>query len=92
MYRRCVHKLILSVDATLARILESITKGKSYTILFFASPQEPLYEPDFAEPLHIVVKRDENTAGLRQAKNETEIDRRPLFEKYQFFTPGMSIS
>lgn len=44
------------------------------------------YEAEFQEPLHNENKRQTGVVG--RAANSTRYDRRPLFEKYQFFTPG----
>ncbi|KOS17892.1 Protein big1 [Escovopsis weberi] len=75
-------------DAILARRLETATDGDSFTVLFLSSPNEPVYEADFAEPLQTELKRRQE-APVRQQKNKTEWDDLPLFEKYQFFTPGI---
>lgn len=61
----------------------------------FSDPNEfKAYEPEFVEPVHMDLKRQAGeqemlAAGLRRmAKgNSTNL---PLFEKYQFFTPGRS--
>lgn len=75
-------------DASLASQLDAVTAGDSYTILFYATPREPLYESHFIEPVHMDMKRDMGSAPLRRQDNETEFNKLPLFEKYQFFTPG----
>jgi len=41
------------------------------------------YKPLFIEPLHMELKRFDD-----KPHNDTEKDTRPLFQKYQFFTPG----
>ena len=38
--------------------------------------------------MHIDLKRDEHAIPVRRAKNNSDFDKLPLFEKYQFFTPG----
>lgn len=77
-----------SVDEKLAKTISTLSTRNSYTILFHATPQEPLYNSEFIEPLHTHMKRsDGNTLASKRA-NETQRDTRPLFEKYQFFTPG----
>ncbi|CCE30004.1 hypothetical protein E4U22_004865 [Claviceps purpurea] len=75
-------------DASIALDL-GMASSDSYTILFYATPREPLYDSEFIEPLHMDVRRDINNAPLLHRANETERDTRPLFEKYQFFTPGI---
>lgn len=77
-----------NTDVSLTAQLEAITSGDSYTILFYATPREPLYEPDFIEPVHMDMKRDSDNTPLPHKSNGTEFDKLPLFEKYQFFTPG----
>ncbi|KAF4989191.1 hypothetical protein FGRMN_9292 [Fusarium graminum] len=75
----------------------------SYTVLFVGTPsakaksasssrkasasEKTIYESEFIEPMHMDMKRDVSD-GLSQAKNSTR-DTRSLFEKYQFFTPGI---
>ncbi|KAM0345150.1 hypothetical protein ACHAPU_006785 [Fusarium lateritium] len=75
----------------------------SYTVLFVGTPpaqaksassskkasasEKTIYEPEFIESMHMDMKRDVSD-GLNQAKNSTR-DTRSLFEKYQFFTPGI---
>jgi hypothetical protein len=48
-----------------------------------------LYEPAFEEPVHMELKRQLVARIPPQTKSN---DTRPLFEKYQFFTPGMLLS
>ncbi|KAF5671532.1 ER BIG1 [Fusarium heterosporum] len=75
----------------------------SYTVLFVGTPsaqaksassskkasasEKTIYESEFIEPMHMDTKRDVSD-DLSQAKNSTR-DTRSLFEKYQFFTPGI---
>ncbi|KHN95404.1 uncharacterized protein MAM_06681 [Metarhizium album ARSEF 1941] len=79
---------LASNDASLAPELEAITSSDSYTILLYATPREPLYESEFIEPLHMGMKRDTRDVHLQQ-NNDTEFNKLPLFQKYQFFTPGI---
>jgi hypothetical protein len=60
-------------------------------VIYLSSPTEPTYEADFMEPLHLDLKREARTLNVRKAKNETDFDKLPLFQKYQFFTPGTSL-
>ncbi|KFY15470.1 hypothetical protein V492_01968 [Pseudogymnoascus sp. VKM F-4246] len=77
-------------------------KGRSYAVLFATTPANskapasvvqhsasdvPNYESEFQEPLHAEIKR--HTSVMRRAEDPKPVDRRPLFEKYQFFTPGI---
>ncbi|KAL3957901.1 hypothetical protein ACCO45_008479 [Purpureocillium lilacinum] len=76
-------------DAVLANNIDSVTKSGSYTILFYSTPSEPAYEPEFVDSLHMDLKRDMEGTPRAGNKNSTQRDTRPLFEKYQFFTPGI---
>ncbi|GKU04877.1 hypothetical protein FLAG1_07567 [Fusarium langsethiae] len=74
----------------------------SYTVLFVGTPstqaktvsaskkvsgsEKTIYESEFIEPLHMDLKRDVSEGS--NAGNATR-DTRGLFEKYQFFTPGI---
>lgn len=52
-------------------------------------------EPPFQESMHTDLKRDvqQGTRRRRQAKNADNFqDGLPLFEKYQFLSPGMCIA
>lgn len=78
----------------------SSSKAK-YTIIFIGAPasqDEPEHdetrlamelEHEFADMGHIDLRRD---LGAREStgedKDQGHIDDRPLFEKYQYFTPG----
>ncbi|KAI9158785.1 hypothetical protein HJFPF1_06783 [Paramyrothecium foliicola] len=76
-------------DDTLGRELDTVTASESYTILFVSTPAEPVYEAEFDEPLRMDLKRHVQQSVVRRAGNETEWAKLPLFEKYQFFTPGI---
>ncbi|RGP60706.1 er big1 [Fusarium longipes] len=72
----------------------------SYTVLFVGTPstraktastskkvsEKTIYESEFVEPLRMDLKRDVSEGS--KAGNATR-DTRGLFEKYQFFTPGI---
>ncbi|KAL6819328.1 BIG/ATPase V1 complex, subunit S1 [Trichoderma sp. SZMC 28015] len=76
-------------DDKLAQGLEKATEGDSYTFLFFSTPGEPIYEPEFEEALRTELKRNVQSDEPSKGGNNTEWDKLPLFEKYQFFTPGI---
>jgi len=66
----------------------------SYTFILLSTPatsfvdseEVSVYEPSFNEPLHMDLKRN---IYIRDDNNSNKtVDMRPLFEKYQFFTPG----
>ncbi|KAL5349968.1 hypothetical protein ACLOAV_005004 [Pseudogymnoascus australis] len=86
-------------DVILQELLAQF-KGRSYAVLFATTPVNskapvpvvqdnvsdvPDYESEFQEPLHSEIKRQ----TVRRADGGSKVDRRPLFEKYQFFTPGI---
>lgn len=80
-------------------LLKDLSNGVKYTVIFTTTKVEkfatellsaPEYEPEFAVGgvLKMDLKRD-----LRvRADNGTRPDLRPLFEQYQFLTPGMYFS
>lgn len=72
--------------------LASVGDSESYTIIYFSNGKEPTYETEYSEDMWTDLKRDMNgTPERRQTdKDSDEWNRLPLFEKYQFFTPGMS--
>ncbi|CAM1508501.1 Fc.00g053490.m01.CDS01 [Cosmosporella sp. VM-42] len=76
-------------NAILGQNLEAILSSDSYTFLFIGTPGEPIYEPEFDEPLRMDLKRHTQGKPILRRANETVRDTRPLFEKYQFFTPGI---
>ncbi|KAH6626455.1 BIG/ATPase V1 complex, subunit S1 [Chaetomium sp. MPI-SDFR-AT-0129] len=80
-------------DYNLGRLLD-VLDDDDYTILVFSDPNEfKAYEPEFGAPVHMDLKRrssDAPRAARRQADDAR--DNRPLFEKYQFFTPGIFMS
>jgi len=90
-------------DDILAQSLEKTAADNSYTFIFFSTPGEPTYEAHFEEPVRMELKRHVQSTQLRQRENnnnnnnnnnnknnnKTDWDKLPLFEKYQFFTPGI---
>jgi hypothetical protein len=61
--------------------------------MVFSDPNEfKAYEPEFSQPVHMDMKRSmeevEETELFARKKSNATVDHRPLFEKYQFFTPG----
>jgi len=77
----------------LQSLMLSLATNK-YTIMYTTTPafdqlahSGPTYEPVFQEPLHMEIKRqfEYRTTG----ENSTAPPNAPLFEKYQFFTPGL---
>jgi len=88
-------------DHELGKVLDSL-RGE-YTVVVMSDPNEfQAYESDFFEPVHMDLRRgdgggDDNDnevvdtrvfVSSQRASNVT-VDTRPLFEKYQFFTPAI---
>jgi hypothetical protein len=88
-------------DAFLASLIDLLPK-QNYTVLYMttrsadgmvvAQGKEPLeydMESQLQESLHLDLKRDLGVHALanKTGNNQTMIDG-PLFDKYQFFTPG----
>jgi hypothetical protein len=68
----------------------------NYTIIYTTTSlvdnllEPPAYEPEFMQPLHTEMKRESDP--LREVRDNSTIRHgAPLFEKYQFFTPGKHI-
>ncbi|CAI6100510.1 unnamed protein product [Clonostachys chloroleuca] len=76
-------------DAAFAAKLEDLKNDKSYTVIFYSSAVEPVYEADFADPAHLELRRNVESPVPRREKKTSGRDNRNLFEKYQFFTPGI---
>ncbi|KAG9229444.1 BIG/ATPase V1 complex, subunit S1 [Amylocarpus encephaloides] len=72
--------------------IKDLPEGTKYTIIFGTTPSTVVaedvlvYEPKFEELAHMDLRR---SLGPRENKYKTSKDTRPLFEKYQFFTPGL---
>ncbi|KAM5342721.1 hypothetical protein ACJ41O_013687 [Fusarium nematophilum] len=78
-------------DRTVQEMVQKLRQSKSYTVLYVGTPragEKKVYEPEFVEPGRVDLKRS-LMGSTRRDDNETVIDRRPLFQKYQFFTPGI---
>ncbi|KAJ6787560.1 hypothetical protein PWT90_00643 [Aphanocladium album] len=56
----------------------------SFTVLLYATRPEPAYEAQFGDAVHQDLRR-----ATHESSAHVEKDNRPLFEKYQFFTPGI---
>lgn len=69
--------------------MEEAKDWDSFTVLFYSPAGEPTYEPEFQDPLKMELKRDTEDSRYRRASDTSERDTRPLFEKYQFFSPGI---
>ncbi|ATZ51263.1 hypothetical protein BCIN_06g06800 [Botrytis cinerea B05.10] len=75
---------------------QHLPNGPEYTVIFTTTPvgsvleqhnsELPVYNAEFDSTSHIDLKRD---FRIRADNSTKELDRRPLFEKYQYFTPGI---
>lgn len=86
------------LDAFLASVLD-LLPSPNYTVIYTTTPisrerhsvveESQVYEMDstFAAPLHMDLKRDFSVRASNSSGNDTLIDG-PLFERYQFLTPG----
>jgi hypothetical protein len=78
--------LTLYADYELSQLFETLSG--QYTVLLFSDPNEfRSYEPNFVEPVHMDLKRDAGDVFIGRRADGTKAV--PLFEKYQFFTPGL---
>jgi hypothetical protein len=88
-----------NLDSNLySTLLKDLPNGIKYTVIFTTTKVEkvmaellslPEYEPEFA--IGSVVKMDLKRDLRVRGDNGTRPDLRPLFEKYQFFNPGMHV-
>ncbi|KAK3327501.1 BIG/ATPase V1 complex, subunit S1 [Cercophora scortea] len=82
-------EILADNDHELGQLFETLSG--EYTVILVSDPNEfKAYEPEFAEPVHMDLKRQSSDSPVfvgRRADDAT--DNRPLFEKYQFFTPGI---
>ncbi|KAH7408952.1 BIG/ATPase V1 complex, subunit S1 [Cadophora sp. MPI-SDFR-AT-0126] len=94
-------RMVEDFDSTLYPLLSGLSSGPKYTVILLTtpatniSPAHPqtnekensiVYEPKFMEPLHMDLKRD---IYARERNESGVVDRRPLFEKYNFLSPGL---
>jgi len=83
-------------DARVDRLLSTLVQGKDYTVVYTSTPvnatismenrEDFSYQAEFMDPAHMDLKRD---LDIRLPGKVVQTDERPLFEKYQFLTPGL---
>merc|ERR1711977_52140 len=93
--------MVEDFDSTLYSLLQGLSSGPKYTVILLSTPatnvspaqavvsekeNSIVYEPKFMEPLHMDLKRD---IYARERNESGVVDRRPLFEKYNFLSPGL---
>lgn len=82
-------------DAKIFSLLKKL-EGQKYTVIYHSSPadvvaekdtteQQIVYEAQFEEVMHMGLKR---ALDGRERNATAGADTRPLFEKYQFWSPG----
>ncbi|RXG45015.1 hypothetical protein VDGE_01419 [Verticillium dahliae] len=78
-------------DQLIKITLDEVLKLEDFTVIYLASPSEQTsYEAEFNEPLHEDLKRlRARVVSAPRADNNTEWEKLGLFDKYQFFTPGI---
>ena len=75
------------IDHGLARLLDAL--DGDYTVVLFSDPNEfKAYEPEFIEPVHMDLRRQADDGVKFTSRRANSTNKAPLFEKYQFFTPG----
>jgi hypothetical protein len=81
-------------DAFFASVMD-VVPSQTYTVLYrrVQVAETGVYEMEsqVQEAMHIDLRRDLSGGMRKRANNETLVDG-PLFDKYQFFTPGRSLS
>jgi hypothetical protein len=79
-----------------ANVLKDLSMHHSYTFILLSTPatnveeeevDNPVYEAIFDDAVHMDLKRN---LYERKGNSTSRGDQRPLFEKYQFLTPGTS--
>ncbi|KAK3901116.1 BIG/ATPase V1 complex, subunit S1 [Staphylotrichum tortipilum] len=79
-------------DHELGRLLETLGDS-DYTVMVFSDPNEfKAYEPEFAAPVHMDMRRWAEKPEESADSKSNSTTNLPLFEKYQFFTPGIFMS
>ncbi|KAI1410962.1 BIG1-domain-containing protein [Hypoxylon sp. FL1857] len=76
-------------DDELGMVLEQYEREGSYTIIYAGGPRKETsetYKADFQDGVHQELKRQMHIAQQRAANKTRNL---PLFEKYQYFTPGI---
>lgn len=79
-------------DEDLGLVLQQYDAAGDFTVIFTGTgptekegdAEHKIYEPEFKDTTHQELKRQVGSVVRRQKERDT----RPLFEKYQFFTPG----
>ncbi|KAH9910027.1 BIG1-domain-containing protein [Xylariomycetidae sp. FL2044] len=85
---RAAAKTLKENDDVMGMFLDEFDAEGSYTLIYTGvssrTDDSETYEPEFQDSVHTELKRQ-----LRPSKRQSDKDTRPLFEKYQYFTPGI---
>lgn len=95
---QCIHLVLTALlDAFLASVLDWLPSSE-YTVIYtttsgISQPKSGTAEPEsyemdttFGSPVHMELKRD--FSSHRRASSNVTLPAGPLFERYQFFSPG----
>jgi len=76
-------------DYEINTALEKFSSTGDYTVIYFSDPNEfQAYEAEFVDPVHIELRRQSAPVHVGRRQGNVS-DNAGLFEKYQFFTPGI---
>ncbi|KAI2623287.1 BIG1-domain-containing protein [Hypoxylon sp. NC1633] len=76
-------------DEELGMVLEQYEKEGSYTVIYVGGPRKETpktYVSEFQDAVHTELKRQLHNVQRRAGNSTSNL---PLFEKYQYFTPGI---
>jgi hypothetical protein len=76
-------------DYLLRDKIEDLVSDDSYTIVYLAGRPESSYEAEFSAPVQMDLRKRLKTAA-RHVRREVDHSQ-SLFDKYQFFTPGIFV-
>jgi hypothetical protein len=79
-----------------SNVLRDLALHHSYTFILLSTPdsksveaiENPIYEAVFTDAVHMDLKR---SLYGRKTNSTVKSDQRPLFEKYQFLSPGKQV-
>jgi hypothetical protein len=79
-------------DYLLRGSIENLASADSYTIIYLAGHPESTYEAEFGEPVRMDLKKRIASAARHLRRDLASGNQQSLFDKYQFFTPGIFVS
>jgi len=76
-------------DHELGQLLQKAQEDGDYTAIYFSNPNESkLYKAEFTDPVHIELRREIESRVIERRRANVSANA-SLFERYQFFTPGI---